>query len=406
MPATNRLSDAAIRAAEPGENLYDGEGLSLRWLPSGARWWRFDYRHLGRRKTMSLGLLRDVPLKTARAKRRVVREQVARGLDPAIVAAFGGADTFSAVADDFLERQAPKLAPKTLAKKRWIVDAFLRPRLGPLAMSSIGAGDLLLALRAIEAKGRHDTAHTARALCGQVFRFAIATGRADRNPAGDLLAALAPVVRRHRAALTKPDEVGTLLVAIDTYVGTPVVSYALRILPHVFVRPFELRAARWREIDLEARLWRVPAERMKMRQEHLVPLSPQVVTLLEELRALTGHGSDDPLVFPGHRSRKQPMSDAAINAALRQMGYRPDQVTGHGFRSTARTLLDEVLQMDPSWIEVQLAHTVPGPLGSTYNRSLYLPQRTAMMTRWSAYLDSLKAQALAKADKRPVAMRA
>lgn len=389
------LTNTTIARATPGTMLYDGDGLRLVVPRRGSPWWRFDYRFAGRRKTISFGTFPEVPLARARAERREAREHVAAGRDPSMVrrrqnrnVTAGATQTFRAIATEWLETQRRLLAPATIEKLDWLLASFLFPGIGDLPIAAIEPADLLPCLRNIEVKGRHDTAHRARNLCGQVFRYAVATGRAARDQSADLRGALAPIVRTHHAALTEPKAVGALLRAIDGYEGSVVVRAALQLLPLTFVRPGELRQATWAEIDLKAKLWRIPAARMKMRSEHLVPLSDQAVAILKALHRLTGRGR---YVFPSFRANGLPMSENAINAALRGMGYAKDQMTAHGWRATARTLLDEVLRFHPDVIESQLAHAPRGSLGDTYNRTSHLEARRTMMAKWAIYLDGLKA---------------
>jgi len=242
-------------------------------------------------------------------------------------------------------------------------------------------------LRRIESRGALEMAHRLKGLCGEVFRYAIVTGRADRDPTADLKGALPPPETRYFPAITDPKEVGPLLRAIDGYEGSSVVKWALQLAPLLFVRPGELRNAQWSEIDFEAAEWTIPAERMKMRQSHIVPLSSQAIAILKEAHALTGRGK---FVFPGHRSPNRPMSNNGVLAALRRMGYEKETMTGHGFRAMARTILDEVLMVRPDLIEHQLAHAVRDPNGRAYNRTAHLPERKKMMQQWAEYLDGLK----------------
>jgi len=288
---------------------------------------------------------------------------------------------------EWLPKFSPNWAPSHGDKiiRRLERDVF--PWLGARAIAGINAPELLTTLRRIEDRGAVETAHRALQNCGQVFRYAIATGRAERDPTGDLRGALPPVKQTHHAAITDPKAIGELLRAIDGYEGSFVTKCALCLAPLVFVRPGELRNAEWTEINLDLGEWNIPAERMKMREPHLVPLSTQTIKILRELYALTGNGR---YVFPGARSSKRPMSDNAILAALRRMGIPKDEMTGHGFRAMARTILDEVLGVRPDYIEHQLAHAVRDPNGRAYNRTAHLAERKKMMQQWADYLDSLK----------------
>ena len=393
------LTDAMIRRTKPEQKplrLADGEGLFLLVQPDGSKLWRFDYRIAGTRKTISFGNYRDVTLMMARERRREARDQVAKGIDPSAIrrrtaarAKIGVGQTFEAVAREWIDAQAARFSAATTDKLTWICESFLFPAIGRMPIDTIEPTDILTALRTIEAKRRHDTAHRARTLCSQVFRYAISTGRAARDQSADLRGALLPIVRAHHAALTDPKAIGAMLRAIDGFDGSVVVHCALQLLPLTFVRPGELRMATWSEIDLKARLWRIPAARMKMRAEHLVPLSKQALDVLKAVHRVTGRGR---YVFPSFRGNGLPMSENALNAALRRMGYAKDEATAHGWRATARTLLDEVLRFPPEVIEAQLAHAPRGALGDTYNRALRIEDRRLMMDAWAGYLDKLKAR--------------
>jgi integrase len=267
-------------------------------------------------------------------------------------------------------------------------DAF--PWLAPRPIGEIKAPELLAVLRRVESRGALETAHRIKTICGQVFRYAVATGRAERDPAGDLKGALPPAKKRHLAAVTDPKEVAGLLRAIDGYQGSFVVKCALQLATMFFVRPGELRNAEWTEFDIDAGIWSIPGSKMKMKQAHIVPLARQAVEILKSLQPLTGQGR---YLFPSHRSSQRPMSNNAILAALRRMGYSKDEMTGHGFRAMARTILDEVLHVRPDFIEHQLARAVRDPNGRAYNRTAHLEERKKMMQQWSDYLDGLKAGA-------------
>lgn len=389
-------SDTAIRQAEIKAKpwkLSDGDGMYVLIQPSGVKLWRFDYRYRGKRKTISFGVYPSVTLAKAREKRHAARQQVRDGLDPSAArkserTRVAGAATFEAVAREWLTLQAKKLSPETQAKKLWMLEAFIFPTCGPMPMGELEPPALLDALREIERTGRHDTAHRTKQVCGEVCRYAIATGRATRDAAADLRGALAPVITRNHAALTSPKDVGGLLRAIDG-LDSPQIMYALQFLALTFVRPGELRQARWQDIDTKAAVWRVPAHLMKMKEAHVVPLSRQALAVLKLAKPLS-RGSI--YVFPQARTVERPMCDGTLNAALRRLGYANDQHTAHGFRAMARTLLDEVLRVPGEVIEVQLAHVVPGPLGATYNRAKYLETRTDVMQIWADYLDQLRTQ--------------
>lgn len=391
------LSDTAIRKAKPGPKavkLADGGGLYVLLNPNGSRWWRFDYRYGGKRKTLSMGTYPDTGLAEARERLAEARKLLAANVDPGearkaakAAGAERAANSFATIAAEWLAKQAPGMAPATLEKARWTFDDLVNPWIGARPVAEIEPPEVLKLLHRIEARGKIETAHRTKQRIGQVMRYAIATGRALRDPTADLRGALTPAQVRHRPALTDPAKVGELMRAIDSYPGGLVVRCALQLAPLVFLRPGELRQAEWTEFDLEGALWRVPAARMKMREEHIVPLPVQAVAILRELQPLTGGGR---YVFPGHRSRKRPMSDAAINAALRRMGYDKDTMTGHGFRAMASTRLNEM-----GWasdvIERQLAHAERNKVRAAYNRAQYITERTRMMQAWADYLDGLRA---------------
>jgi len=385
------ISDTAIKGAKPQERPYklrDGEGLSLLVMPNGRRLWRFRCGHGKSESMVSLGAYPDVPLKLARAKAAEARKQLAEGVTPAEARRTERAqteNTFEALAKEWLERQS--LADVTRAKAEWLFGLVL-PDIGSRPIADLKAPDLLKALRKIESTGRHETALGVKQRCGQVFRFAIATGRAESDPTGALRGALkAPNVENH-AALTDPAKVGALLRAIEGYDGHPATAAALRLSALTFVRPGELRAAEWREFTLEGKepAWRIPGERMKMGELHIVPLATQAVAVLEELHALTGQGR---YVFPSLRSAERCMSNNTVNAALRRLGYTSEEMTAHGFRSTARTLLNEQ-GWHPDLIELQLAHAERNKVRAAYNRAQRLAERRKMMQSWADYLDGLK----------------
>ncbi len=397
------LTDTTIKTAKPADKpvkMTDGDGLYLLIHPNGGKWWRFDYRFDGKRKTLSMGVYPDVPLKAARDRRDDARKQIANGIDPGehrkthkSARADAVANSFETVAREWFTKLLPTWTPDHADKiiKRLERDVF--PWIGGKPIADLNAPAVLTTIRRIEARGRLETAHRALQNCGQVFRYAVATGRAERDPTGDLRGALPPTREKHMAAITEPAEVGALLRAIDAFRGTLIVQSALKLSALVFVRPGELRQAEWSEIDLDKGEWNIPASRMKgwtrkgITTPHLVPLAPQAVAILQELRPLTGKGAH---VFAG-RDPKKPMSNAAVNAALRRMGYdTKTEMTGHGFRAMARTILHEELGADRDVIEHQLAHAVPDALGTAYNRTKFIKERRAMMARWADYLDKLK----------------
>lgn len=388
------LTDAAIkRRAKTERSIFDSQGLYLRIEPGGSKGWRWNYSYGGRRKTLSFGPYPFITLEKARELRDEARRAMREGKDPLKLrrearAAQAG-DSVKFVADQWLEKKHHDSAPATKEKYRWLLEQKIYPTIGTRSIRSIDAADLLQVVRPIERAGQRETAHRVLQVCGRVWRFAVARNLATRDPSADLREALAPVRRQHYPAVTDPAAVGALLRAIDSLPETSAVGIALRLLPHVFVRPGELRTAEWIEFDLDAAVWRVPARKTKLRRDHLVPLSTQAVALLRTRQAQNTLGSR--YVFATPRTIKRPLSENAFNAALRALGYPPEVATAHGFRSTARTLLDERLRLPPEWIEVQLAHLVPGLLGETYNRARYVDERAGMMQRWSDYLDELKA---------------
>ena len=390
MPA---LSEAKIRASRPKERAYkvfDERGLFMLVTPTGGRLWRFRYRIGGVEKLLSLGAYPDVPLKRAREKREDARKLVADGIDPSAKRQAERAtqvETFEAIAKEWLELQRKSLAAETMEILGARLKSFLYPYVGSRPIASITAQELLAALRRIEARGKHETAHRVRSLAGRVFRYAVATGRAQHDVAADLKNALAPVKSRNFASVTEPARVGELLRAIDGYSGQPIPALALKLAPLVFVRPGELRGAEWCEFDLEGAEWRIPAARLKMREQHIVPLSRQAVAILRELQILTGSGR---YVFPSLLSADRPMSDNTINAALRRLGYGSDEQTGHGFRSMASTLLNEQ-GFSPDVIELQLAHQERNKVRAAYNRATRLAERRQMMQVWADYLEGLRA---------------
>lgn len=391
------LTDTAIRKAKPQAKpvkLRDGGGLYLLLNPSGSRWWRWDYRRpvTAKQNTLSLGTYPDTGLADARAKHAEARKLLAAGIDPGeqrkaekAAGAERAGNSFEVIAREWLAKQGwvPGYKDKVAA---WMQnDVF--PYIGARAVAELAAPDFLRVARRIEERGAIESAHRIMQNCGQVMRYAIATGRADRNPVADLKGALSAPKGAHHAAIIHPGELGGLLRAIETYAGDPVTRAALKLSALLFVRPGELRHAEWAEIDLDAAEWNIPASKMKMREPHLVPLCEQAVAILRELQALTGRGQ---YVFPGGRSASRPLSNNAVNGALRRMGFDKETMTAHGFRATARTMLDEVLGFRPDYIEHQLAHAVKDANGRAYNRTSHLPERRKMMQAWADYLDNLR----------------
>jgi len=391
------LTDTAIRRAKAQTKpykMFDSGGLFLLVMPSGGKWWRFKYRFQKKEKLLSLGIFPDVSLKEARDRRDLERKKLASKVDPALnrkaikaVEADHLANSFEVVAREWIDKQSSVWAASNTKKITGQLELNAFPWLGGRPIADITAPELLHVIHRMETRGAHSTAHKVLQTCGQIFRYAIVTARATRDPAADLRGALRPVKGGHLAAITKPDAIGQLLRAMDGYQGGVIIRCALRLAPLTFVRPGELRNAEWSEIDFEKAEWNIPAERMKMKEPHLVPLSKQSIEILKELYPLTGRGR---YLFPSPRTNKRPMSDNAVLSALRRMGIPREEMTGHGFRAMARTVLDEVLHVRPDYIEHQLAHAVKDPNGRAYNRTAHLLERRKMMQQWADYLDVLR----------------
>jgi integrase len=389
------LSDAKTRNAKPKQKAYklsDANSLYLLVVPAGGKYWRFDYRYDGKRKTLALGTYPAVSLLQARSKTLEARQAKAQGIDPGKQkkaqkqAQAATINCFEVVAREWHAKFLTKWTPghsKTIISR---LDRNVFPWLGNKPINEITAQEVLRVLRLVESRGAIESAHRIKIICGQVFRYAIATGRADRDPTADLRGALAPVQTKHMPAITDPEQFKGLLKAIDAYQCSFIVKCAIQLQALTFVRPGELRHAEWSEINLEAAKWSIPAERMKLKEPHIVPLSVQAVNILNDLEPLTG---SERFVFPGGRSNSRPLSENAVLAALVNMGYK-GIMTGHGFRATARTILDEVLQQRVDLIEHQLAHKVRDVNGRAYNRTAHLPARREMMQLWANYLDGLK----------------
>ncbi len=398
----NKLTDLVVRRAKPEDRAYklsDGKGLYLQVDPNGKKGWRFRYRFEGKERMTSFGGYPKVSLADARHKCEEAQEMLEHGIDP-VSAKRGGAQkhvavyTFEILAREwYLLKYSKEVskgqADRVLAKLE--NDVF--PWIGSRRVVDVTPMMLLTILRRIESRGALDTAHRVRSICNWIYRYSIAIGISDRNPALDLQGILPTPKGGHMAAITDPDKFAKLLRAIDGYEGHLPTRCALRLAPILFVRPGELRKAEWSEIDLDAAEWNIPAEKMKMKVPHLVPLPYQAIDILEELKPKTGHGR---FVFPSPRGADQPkgadrpMSDNAVLSALRRMGYEKHEVSGHGFRATARTMLDEILKYPPHIIEHQLAHAVRDPLGRAYNRTQHLDERRKMMQDWANFLDGLK----------------
>ena len=392
------LSPSAVANARGSDKPYrlpDGRGLLLLVNPDGSRLWRWRYRRpdTGKENMLSLGAFPEVSLKRAREKREEARTLLADGIDPGtkrLAERAARVESFEAVAREWFARQSTRWFPGHANKILRRLERDVFPYIGDRPVGSLTAPDVLAVLRRIENRNAVETAHRALQNCSQVLRYAVATGRAQSDVTRDLRGSLTPWKSGHFASITEPAKVGDLLRAIDTFTGSAVVAAALKLAPLVFVRPGELRTAEWSEIDLKASEWTIPAQKMKLRVAHLVPLSSQAVAILREVQLLTGRGN---YVFPGARSNRQPLSNMTLNAALRRMGFDKEAMTGHGFRAMARTLLDEILGFRPDYIEHQLAHAVRDPNGRAYNRTAHLAERRKMMQAWADYLDTLRATA-------------
>ena len=401
------LSDLEVKKAKPKEKDYklsDGFGLFLLVTPSGGKLWRMQYRFAGKQKLLSFGSYPTITLADARQRRENAKKLLANDVDPSEVKKAkktarleAGENSFEVVAREWHSKFSPSWAD---SHAYWVLrrlEQYVFPDIGKRPIAELKATDVLKVLRRIESVAL-ETAHRVKFIIGQVFRYAVGTGRAERDPTADLKGILPPRSQKHHAAITEPKKVAELMRAIDGFNGTFTVKCALQLAPLVFLRPGELRHAEWSEFDLESGEWNIPIERMKLKkrvkedrkgEKHLVPLSSQAIAILRELQALTGQSR---YVFPCSRSFARPMSNMAVNAALARMGYK-GEMTGHGFRAMARTILDEVLQSRIDFIEHQLAHAVRDPNGRAYNRTAHLAERRKMMQQWADYLDKLKAGA-------------
>lgn len=404
---TNKLIDSQCRS--PGNSakpfkLADGDGMYLLVTPEGGRYWRLNYRFAGKHKTLAIGSYPKVGLAEARKRRGEARDLLAAGTDPAadrkverLTASLSANTTFEPLAREWYERQKGRWTPKYASGVIRRLERDVFKHIGSRPVADIATPEVLAILRKIQDRGAIETAHRVKTDISQVLKYAIETGRRkERNPTDDLSsgALLTPDPRSH-AAITDPSEFGALMRAIRGYAGGPVVRAALQLAPLVFVRPGELRHARWSEFDLGHAMWEIPAARMKrpkaekrLSDAHVVPLSRQAVEILRELQSETGSTG---LVFPSPRSRERPLSENAVLAALRSLGFTREQMTGHGFRASARTMLVERLKIAPEIVELQLAHAVRDPLGRSYNRVQWLDERASMMQRWADYLDALAA---------------
>lgn len=400
------LTDTAIRNAKPRSKPYklaDEKGLHLLVNPSGGLLWRMKYRADGSddqgqpkriEKLLSLGSYPEISLKTARALRDDARKKLMEGIDPGqakkeakIATMLGAANSFGAVAEEYITRlEREDRAEATLAKLRWLL-ALLMPAIGSRPVADVTPHELLAVLKKIEHTGKRETANRMRSFASRVFRYAVATARASNDPAQMLLGALTQPKVKHHAAITDPIKLGELLRAIDGYQGQPATVLALRLTPHIFQRPGEVRQMEWSEVDFEKAVWTIPAARMKMREPHHVPLSEQALAILRDMQSLTGNGR---FVFPSIRSASRPMSENTINGALRRLGYGGDEMTAHGFRSTASSLLNESGKWNPDAIERALSHKEGNQVRAAYHRSIYWPERVQMAQWWSDFLDTLR----------------
>lgn len=404
---TNKLTDLALKNAKPGatsRRLSDGAGLYLEISPKGSKYWRMAYRYAGKQKTLAFGIYPEVSAPEARKAAQQARDHLAEGRDPGLVKKILKGtncieNTFQAVAEEWIGKFKHMWTESHLKNVSGRLQRDIYPWIGNRPVDEITAPELLHVLRKIEMRGHIESAHRASTNVGQVFMYAIATGRAERNPAADLKGAIPPATVKHMSSITDPEEVGELMRAFDRYHGSPLTKYALQIAAHVFLRSGEIRLAEWSEIDFEKAEWRIPICRMKGKKRdkeaspsayHLVPLAKQVLSILGEIHALSGQGK---YLFPGLRSSVRPMSDATLTNALRRMGYSPEELHVHGLRATARTLIRQELEFDEEPIERQLGHAVKGPLGAAYNRADFVEERKRMMQAWADYLDKLKTRA-------------
>ena len=390
------LSNTAIinaKATEKAYKLYDIDGLFLQVTPNGGKWWRLKYRFDGKEKLLSLGTYPEISLSQARQRRDDARKLLATDIDPSenrkqakVISKLNADNSFEIVAREWWKSHMTNKADSHKEKVIRRFELYLFPWIGKKPIATITAPQVLEAIKRIEKQNKLETAHRTLQTAGQVFRYAVQTGRAVRDVTADLKGALPATTVKHMAAFTEPKDVAELLRAFDAFNGTLTVQCAIKLAPLVFVRPSELRMAKWANIDLEAGKWQYLVSKTKT--DHLVPLSTQAIAILRELHPVSGHGE---YVFQGGHSPLKPMSESAVNAALKRMGYdTKTQITGHGFRAMARTILHERLNIDPAIIEHQLAHKVPDTLGSAYNRTKFIEQRKVMMQSWADYLDELK----------------
>lgn len=406
----SKLTELAIKKAKPGFNpttkrettksykMADGGGMYLEVQPNGSKYWRYKYRFDGKEKRLALGVYPDVRLVDARERRETARKLLANGIDPGdqkkalkTAKTASSENSFEVISREWFAKHAPNWKENHSSKIIARLEKDVFPWIGSMPIATITAHPAILSvIRRIEARGALETAHRALACCGQIFRYAVATGRAERDPTGDLRGALPPVKKdNHFAAITDPVKIGELLRDIDGYSGSFIVKSAFKLSPLLFVRPGELRKMEWTEVNLDAAEWIIPADKMKMGITHIVPLARQAVAILREIQPLTGRGK---YVFYGERDHDRPMSDNAIRSALRRMGWANDEMTPHGFRAMASTILDN-MGYKQEWLERQLAHEEPNKIKAAYKREawrMYLPERTKMLQSWADILDKLR----------------
>lgn len=393
----SRLTATAVKKAKPRDKQYkltDSRGMYLLVLPSGGKYWRYDYTYNNKRKTLALGVYPDVSLADARKDHQAAREAVASHQDPndlkkrkKLGRDIEKSNSFEAIGREWFKNKMEDKSDSHKERSLRILEKDLYPSIGHHPIKKITVPEILGALRKIEARGSIDIAHRAKQLSGQIFRYAIASGRAEADPGRDIGDALKTHKKKHYAAITDPLALGELLIAIDGFTGTPAVRSALQLSALLFQRPGEIRHMEWVEINWNDEQWEIPAEKMKMKHSHIVPLSSQSVAVLRYMESLKGSSK---FVFQSARGASRPLSENGVRTALRAMGYDNQTMTPHGFRATARTILDEQLNYRPDFIEHQLAHAVKDPNGRAYNRTKYLPQRKEMMQKWADYLDELK----------------
>jgi len=403
-----KLNDAKVKSTKLPQGkkqlkLSDGGGLYL-FINATGKYWRLNYRYADKQKTLALGVYPSVGLKDARSKTRLAKKLLEQNIDPMqdkkkkkrqILIEVSGA-RFKDIAEEWFKKKSPEWVKKTAAHKRSELNNHVLPWLGDIKVNDVEAMDILNICRRLEDIGYREQAHRIKMLCGQIFRYGVATGRIKRDPTPDLKGALLPIKATHRPCLKTPKEVGALMRAIDAHQGTFIVHCALRLSPYLFLRPVELRSIEWIEVDFENNTITIPSHKMKMRQTHIVPLSTQAIVILRDIHKLTGHGT---YVFPSARTMRRPMSDGAINAALRKLGYdTKSEHCAHGFRGMASTLLHEH-GYNSDVIERQLAHKEGNAIKAAYNHARHLPERTLMMQEWADYLDKLKSISLVSSQK-------